>query len=520
MPSTFRPALAALVCIATGVLHQAQAAPFALARDSSVQYTQTPHKAAVRCKDLVATSNHAYSIIGAQLVEASETLPEHCRVSALAPTEVRFEVNLPTRWNGRLYMFGNGGLAGRPAIDPRQQGARDQAVAQGFATVYTDTGHDNRVHAGGTFAHNNFHKLVDYGFRAVHIAVISAKQIVNDYFGRKPAHSYFNGCSTGGRQGMLAAQRFPEDFDGIVAGAPAADYSGLKFSQAWRVAAISKSGLDEEEVLQLARHIYDQCDARDGQEDGLIGDPRRCDFDVDRDLPHCEGADTAECFDERERAALKRYYAPVTLAGSVVYPPMPVGSEVMGSTTGGERTGWYPWLINDQGPVLLDLLGSDFFRYMVFTKDRPDFDWTSFDFATEPDNLAEFRMIVDAVDPDLSQFKARGGKLLSYFGWADPDINPLTLLEYRQRVAALDTDLDDFFRVFMVPGMFHCRGGAGPDRFDAMSAVIDWVEADRPPERLKLWQIDGQGDVQAEGLSCAYPKEAVRKHGELTCDRP
>lgn len=511
----------AIVCLLLVSFH-VHADPFSNADKSRIDYQKTPHKAALTCGDLASTGAFEFTVVSSTLIKATQSVPEHCRVDGLIPTEIRFEVNLPLAWNGRLYMYGNGGLAGTPAADPSRRYAAGQALANGFATAYTDTGHDKRVQPGGTFAHNNFHKLVDYGFRAVHLTVTAAKALSNHLYGRQPAYSYFNGCSTGGRQGMMAAQRFPQDFDGIIAGAPAADYSGLKFSQAMRVSAISASGLTEAEALVLADHIYQACDDLDGSKDGLISDPRRCDFDVDRDLPACDGADTDTCFDEAERDALKQYYAPVILAGEEVYPAMPVGSEVLGATYSGEqRSGWFPWLINDNGPVLLDLLGSDFFRYMVFIEDRPDYDWTTFDYAAPPDNLDEFSQIVDAVDPDLGAFKASGGKLLSYFGWADPDINPLTLLAYREAVAAQDPQLDRFFRTFMLPGVFHCRGGAGPDRFDAVTPLIDWVERGMAPDQLATWKVDSQGQRSEQRPACVYPAEAlVNAKSQLVCSLP
>ena len=497
---------------------QVRAEAFANAGQSKVNYNATPTQSTMRCADLTAISNYEYTIISSINVVATADVPGHCRVTGLVPSEVRFEINLPTNWNDRLYMFGNGGLAGTPATDPAKQYARDLALANGFVTAYTDTGHDKRVLAGGEFAHLNLHKLVDYGFRAVHLTVTTAKSLAQAFYGNAPRHSYWNGCSTGGRQGMISAQRFPEDFDGIIAGAPAADYSGLKFSQAWRVAAISKSGLTEAEVLQLADHIYAACDGLDGLTDGLISDPRRCDFDVDRDLPHCAGEDTIECFDVAERDALKKYYSPTMLAGQQIYPAMLVGSEAAGYTSDDTgRSGWVPWLINGGKQVLLDALGSDFFRYMTFVVDRPEFDWTAFDFQTPPDNLDEFNAIVNATNPDLGRFKANGGKLLTYFGWADPDINPLTLLAYRDEVAAGDSDIDKYFRTFMVPGMFHCRGGPGPDRFDAMTPLVEWVEAGHAPDQIDVWRQSGSGVRTDTRPLCAYPKEAWSDDSGLVC---
>lgn len=492
------------------------AASFANAGQGKVDYQTTPYTPTIRCKDLIASSNYDYTVISAREIPPANGTPAHCRISGLVQTEIRFEVNLPLKWNGRLYMYGNGGLAGTPASDAGKQSQRDNALRHHFATAYTDTGHDRRSEPGGTFAYNNFHKLVDYGFRAVHLTVTSAKRIAGDYFKQTPQHSYWDGCSTGGRQGMINAQRFPDDFDGILAGAPAADYSGLKFSQAWRIAAISQSGLEEAEINELARHIYARCDAVDGLQDGLISDPRDCDFSLDL-LPKCRDSDTTECFDQRELEALKKYYSPVILAGEEIYPAMPVGSEVQGTYRGDLRTGWFPWLINPEGRTLLDLLGSDFFRYMVFFNDRPDYDWTDFDYQARPDGLEEFREVVDAIDPDLSALKARGGKILSYFGWADPDINPLTLINYREQVATLDAGVDDYFRVFLMPGMFHCRGGAGPDRFDAMTPLIDWVEAGVAPDQFNTWQASAPGERNNIRPTCAHPKRAQPQNGGFIC---
>lgn len=495
-----------------------QAEVFSNAATSDIAYGQGERTASMRCKDLLSSSDFDFTIISAIEVAATAEVPAHCRIDGLIPTEIRFETNLPLAWNGRLYMYGNGGLAGTPAIDAAKQLSRDQALAHHFVTAYTDTGHDKRVHPGGTFAHNNFHRLVDYGFRAVHLTVQASKQIAQQFYAHEVDYSYWNGCSTGGRQAMISAQRFPADFDGIIAGAPAADYSGLKFSQAARVAAITEADLDEAEINELAKHIYARCDTLDGEQDGLLSDPRLCDFDIQQHLPKCRGKDKVDCFSTQELDALARYYAPVELAGRAVYPAMPVGSEVTGVAAGQPtRTGWYPWLFNDQGPVLLDLLGSDFFRYMVFVEDRPAFDWTEFDFAEEPDNLAEFRRIVDAVDPDLSAFKQRGGKLLSYFGWADPDINPLTLLDYHAQVQTADPAVDDYFRVFMMPGMFHCRGGAGPDRFDAMTPLINWVEGGSAPDSFDTWQLSAQQQRTAIRPTCAHPKRAHKSEKGYIC---
>ena len=494
---------------------------FSRSDESASQYAQASYEPIHRCKSLVEQSDYRFTVVSAILVEANNDVPAHCRIDGLIPTEIRFELNLPLTWNGRIYMYGNGGLAGTPAVDRGKQYTRDQALKRSFATAYTDTGHDKRVTPGGTFAHNNFHKLVDYGFRAVHLTIKTSKLLAKHYYNRSANFSYWNGCSTGGRQAMISAQRFPNDFDGIIAGAPAANYSGLKFSQAWRTQAISQSTLTEAKVTTLGKVIYRACDSLDGSADGLISDPRRCDFIPSRDLSICSAKEelSSSCFSRSEIKALEKYYNPVKINEQVVYPAMPVGSEVLSSDAPSARVGWFPWLINANGRTLFDALGSDFFRYMVTIKDDPTFDWKNFSFETNPDNLDEFRAIVDAIDPDLSKFRDGGGKLLSYFGWADPDINPLTLINYHERVKSIDPSVNDYFRVFLVPGMFHCGGGPGPDSFDMMSPLIDWVEREISPKSIPAWK-EIEGKMLYSRPLCAYPEEALPSKKGFQCGVP
>jgi feruloyl esterase len=363
------------------------------------------------------------------------------------------------------------------------------------------------------------HKLIDYGYRAVHLTAVTAKQLANHYYGKEPDHSYFMGCSTGGRQALMSAQRFPQDFDGIIAGAPASDYSGLKFSQAWRMKALKDKPLDEAEIRVLSKHIYSKCDSLDGLTDGLIDDPRNCPFDPATELPRCTGEDSVECFNDLEVNALQQYYKPVSLAGQIIYPGHPVGSEVDGpGYAGASRPGWIPWLLNERGPALLDLLGSDFFRYMVFLKDDPEYDWIQFDYKEVPDGLNQFRAIVDAIDPDLSAFKKRGGKLISYFGWADPDINPLTAINYRSDVHEKTGDVDSFYQLYMVPGMFHCSGGPGPADFDLMTPLINWVEGGEASTQIIAEHRVKNTAIYSRPL-CTYPKVARLISPELDPQR-
>ncbi|MDA1076484.1 MAG: tannase/feruloyl esterase family alpha/beta hydrolase [Proteobacteria bacterium] len=485
----------------------AYAAPFDAAAESVLDYREQIGTPQAQCKRLTTLTSPDLAIVEATLITEAEVA--YCRVRGVIPLEIRFEITLPTQWNGRFYMYGNGGLAGTPPEDESRRSIALQAMEHGFATAYTDTGHDSRVETGGTFAHGKLHKLIDYGFRAVHLTSTAAKEIIQAYYAQPANYSYFQGCSTGGRQAMISAQRFPDDFDGILAGAPAADYSGLKFAQAWRSKALIDKPFREQDVERLAQVIYAKCDGIDGLVDGLIDDPRACPFDVQKDLPKCARGEEKNCFTQAQVSALETYYAPVKLAGQQVYPAHPVGSEIPGPAAGGAmRTGWVPWLLNEQGRTVLDLLGSDFFRYMAFVADDAEYNWTEFDFASVPDNIEEFRAIVDALDPDLRAFHERGGKLISYFGWADPDINPLTAIDYFDAVAGR-MPIDEFYRLYMVPGLFHCRGGPGFEQFDLMSPLINWVENGVRPDAVVAHRTF-ENAAQTRPL-CPHPQKAHYK---------
>lgn len=495
----FLPVIGLLLGGATSAV----AGPFADANSSQVDYQKAVAGPSMRCRDLMSLTTTTFTVLSADMIG------DVCRIRGVIPSEIRFEVSLPSAWNGRMMMTGNGGLAGQPLNDVRYQQVRSRIVDHGFAVAFTDTGHDNRVEPGATFAFNSLHKLIDYGYRGIHLTSQTARQLINRYYAAPPAHSYFMGCSNGGRQALMAAQRFPEDFDGILAGAPANDFTGLKLSQAHRMQALKDQPLDLEEVAVLASYIYQQCDALDGQRDGLIDDPRACHFDPASDLPRCDGGDQADCFTTAEIESLEHYYSPTQVAGVQVYPAHPVGSEVAGPNYGGKiMSGWVPWVINPQGRPLLDVLGSDFFRYIIFLHDDPDYDWTTFDFNEMPDNIEEARAILDATDPDLSAFQAAGGKLLSYFGWSDPDVNPLTAIAYRDAVAStLKQEVTDFYQLFMVPGMFHCSGGPGASDFDAITPLINWVEAGIMPARIEAQHLGANATGFSRPL-CAYPAVA------------
>jgi|TARA_B100001964_G_scaffold194552_1_gene218220 feruloyl esterase len=489
-----------LVCVGLTV----DAAPFDDAEKSRVGYRKTWIQPKISCRSLRSITTTEFTVVSAKIVD------DVCRVSGVIPREIRFEVNLPAAWNGRMMMTGNGGLAGQPPDGARYTAQRNLILQFGFATAYTDTGHDNRVEPGGSFAYNNLDKLLDFGYRGVHLTAVMAKQLIRKYYNRSENYSYFMGCSNGGRQALMAAQRFPSDFDGILAGAPANDFTGLKFSQAHRMNALADHPLSLSQVASLGAAIYDHCDVIDGVEDGLINDPRACQFEPERDLPTCtsdEKSSVSSCYTREQVQGLEQFYSTVKVAGQAVYPAFPVGSEGSGPTYGGViAPGWVPWVINPHGRPLLDVLGSEFFRYITYIVDEPDFNWNEFDFKSKPDNLDMASDILDAVDPDLTEFERQGGKLLSYFGWADPDINPLSAIHYFDQVQEVaDGEAGNFFRLFLVPGMFHCIGGPGPSDFDAISPLIDWVEKGVAPESIAARHLQDKA-VAFERPLCPYPQ--------------
>ena len=466
-----------------------------------IDYTATASRATMPCTSLRALGDYGYSIISTTLVAATADTPEHCRIYGVIRPEIRFGLHLPTAWNGRFYMQGNGGYAGNSPSDDRTLRVAIRAVSHGFAAATTDTGHDNRVEPLATFAKDNLAKEIDYGFRAVHLTARTAKSIIALYYDHPPTYSYWDGCSTGGRQGLMSAQRFPADFDGIVAGAPVLNFTDTQMAYIWNNQALARTPLSETTIAQVGEAVYERCDAVDGLEDGLIDDPRRCDFDSARDLPRCDATSGEACVTTDEIASLQAIYRGPVAGGTSLFPGQPFGAEAHG--------GWTNWIISDTGLTIGQRFSETFFKYLAFTPDESDFDWRAFDFETDPARVT-IREILDATDPDLSAFRARGGKIITHFGWADTALNPIMAVNYYEDVLATNgtAATSDFYRLFMVPGMFHCRGGIGTDRFDAMTPLIDWVEGAIAPDSIPAARIEDDKVVRTRPL-CPYPQVAA-----------
>ena len=460
----------------------------------------------------------------------TEPLPAFCRVAGIArPTsdsEIRFELWLPASgWNGKYEQVGNGGFAGTIPLS-----AMASPLLRGYATAGTDDGHVGAT--DGSWALGHPEKIVDFGYRAVHETSVQAKAIARAFYGKDLARSYFVGCSDGGREALMEAQRFPDDFVGIVAGAPANNWTHLLVGAIWDEQALLNdpaSYLPPSKLPALQNAVVAACDALDGVKDGVIADPRRCHFDPS--VVQCKGPDGPDCLTEPQIAAVRKIYGgpknPRT--GAQIFPGYSPGTEAVPAN-------WRIWISgNGPGqPTLQAFFGNTFYADMVFDNSKWDFHTFNFDsdVKTADDKTAG---ILNSTDPDLAKFKARGGKLIQYHGWGDAAIPPQNSINYFESVQSVmgktnrERDLgatQDFYRLFMVPGMSHCAGGVGATAFgnltstqrdpghDVVSALDQWVEKGVAPNQIIATGFVGGDPAKGVEMTrplCPYPEEAVYK---------
>lgn len=488
----------------------AAAQPFTNARASAANYSVTDTSPSRSCESLGTLAIAGVVSLSARTVEAMGDMPEHCRVTGTIAPEVAFEVNLPQHWNRRFYMTGNGGLAGDP-VDTPTNADRSGALVNGFVHARTNTGHDARQEPSGSFILSNPQKAIDYAFRAVHVTADTAKKIATDYYGRAVTYSYWSSCSNGGRQGLLEAQRYPSDFDGIVANAPWVDQTGFAVGAIWNEKVLSEAGVTPAKMSLVAERVMQQCDTVDGLADGLIDDPRHCPFQASRDVAICRrGVNDATCLTREEAAAIDAVYRGPPSRGKPLIAGFMPGSEAIATAPNGTRaSGWVGAILPAQpGAKPADFnLAEGVVRYLVLDPPKPDFDTLTFDYARAPATLARWSRIADAKQADLTAFRESGGKLIMTYGWADQILQPLMGVEYYEQVVAANANARDFARLFMMPGVAHCGGGVGPDRHDAVTAVIDWVETGRAPDTLLASKVVDGAVVRTRPL-CPYPQVA------------
>lgn len=423
-----------------------------------------------------------------------ESVPAFCRVAAtLTPSkdsDIKIEVWLPVSgWNQKFQAVGNGGWAGTIGYNNLAQGVKD-----GYATAGTDTGHTEN---GGSFVLGHPEKLTDFAWRSEHEMAVKGKAIVAAFYGTAAKRSYWNGCSTGGRQALKEAQMFPDDFDGIIAGAPA----NRNLTQFWDGVLMFKepgSQVPASKFPMIHQAVLDACDAKDGLKDGLISDPRKCDFDPAVLL--CKAEDGPTCLTDKQVETVRKMYEPVKnpRTGRELGPGLPRGSELS-------------WNFMGNGPdpyaVAVDQL-----KYVVF-KDA-NWDWRTFDLARDGERYwAPENLPMNATDPNMKPFFAHNGKLLMYQGFADPNVSPFQTIAYYQNVVdnlGGPAKAGNNVRLFFAPGMGHCGGGDGPNDFDKISALNRWVEMNQAPQTLTASQR-ADGKVMRTRPLCPFPQIAVYK---------
>jgi len=426
--------------------------------------------------------------------EGFADLPAFCRVALTikpsSDSDIKAETWLPlSGWNGKFQQVGNGAWGGSV-----QYGALAETLRRGYAGASTDTGHTG---VSASFALGHPEKLIDFGYRAVHETALQSKAVIAALYGAAPRLSYFTGCSGGGRQAFMEAQRYPEDFDGIIAGAPGYNRTDQSFQlvSITQATHIDKaSWIPPEKYPALHQAALNSCDALDGVTDGLISDPTRCRFDPA--AIQCRGADGPNCLTAAQVVAAKKVYAAVNdpKTGQEIFPGLEPGSELRWAGTSG-------------GPRPLGM-SDDLFKFVVFQD--PNWDFRTLDVGR---HLELARKIdngtLSPTSPNLKLFVGRGGKLLMYHGWGDQNISPQSSVRYYHKlVAALgQPQVDDSVRLFMVPGMGHCGGGEGPNVFDTLTALEQWREHGAAPNEIIASQITN-GSVSRTRPLCPYPQVA------------
>jgi feruloyl esterase len=452
-------------------------------------------------------------------------------------------VQLPLRanWNGRLVNIGDNGKDGTLNFD-------NNRVAQGYAVANSNSGHDAAAEPGSSFARDNLDAAIDFGYRAVHLTANASKAVVRAFYGKTAAYAYFDGCSTGGRQGLMEAQRFPEDFDGIVAGAPFTAYTAVNMQEVWIAQKVfehnfagnlafdkDRDGVPESltkwEILRDA--VLAKCDEKDGIKDGVIDDPLSCDFRPEVDLAKwmCAGdVDGDNCFTKRQIQTIQSLYRGAQDSkGNRIVKGYTLGSEWHWSTRFIPHKGnnltpsrianaddHVNFLFYEKSPgVPVPVANPNATRYTPNKKATPpEFAWWEFNIDDVTAGKGSLMMsIMDPTDPDLTRFLQReNGKLLLYEGWAD-DIPVEPIVDYYKSMVAATFGGDaaaagEKSRLFLLPGVGHCRGGPGPDTWDRLEPLVNWVEKGQAPAHLVVERLT-EGKVDNQRKVCPYPQRAV-----------
>ena len=467
----------------------------------------------VDCESLVSLTLPDVVVTEASVVEEPA---RHCKVVGTVGGVIGFSLWLPEEWNGRFLMGGSGGFV---APENNQALRWDSDLLEtGYATASTDTGH----RAGtfdGSWALNDLEAIVNFGHLATHRAAVTSKAIMAARYGQPATKSFFFGCSNGGRQALQAAQRYPDDFDAVIAGAPALDFTGGVSSLLQIASRMHPDPRDLDTPVvslpdrqRLRAAIEAQCDGLDGVEDGILQDPIACDFDPASLACSTDEAET--CLDAEEIQAIQTVYQGPTAGAQALHVGFPFGAEAM------DINGWGSWLTGDNadgspswteslglGPSAAFAFGMGVMRYFV----HHDSDWSyvGYDWTRYEDDTRVLAATLNAEDPDLSAFRERGGKLLMYHGWSDVALSAHMSIDYVERVYELDPTAREDVRLFMMPGVLHCNGGPGPSQVDFVAALEAWHRSDEAPAELTATYPDKPGERKL----CAWPQQAQYQNG-------
>jgi hypothetical protein len=431
--------------------------------------------------------------------------PSNCKVTGVIGREINFELLLPLEWNGIYVMGGGGGFVGSV------QNMAAGKVKEGYATSGTDTGHKTTGLGSADWALNDMEKQVNFGHLAVHRTAEVSKAIIGNYYGKWPKYSYFMGCSRGGGQAMMEAQRYPDDFDGIIAGAPAFDWTAIaveaiKNTQAVYPTKLTESILTREHIKILQEAVLNQCDLLDGVRDSIINNPTNCKFDF-AVLPMCPGDVPGKgCFTSAQVKAIKTIYNGFDIGSGIKYPGFPYGGE-------NEGGGWITWItgpneMTTKGgyPSLTAYFGIEIFKYLILQD--PNWNYLGYKFSGYEKEMRYAAAYLNATSVDYSGFKNRKGKIIFYHGWNDPALSALSTIEHYNAVRVADPSINDYMRLYLLPGVLHCGGGEGPSDADLLAVLRDWVENGKSPERVIVSKKVLGKEVMSRPVY-PYPQEAI-----------
>jgi hypothetical protein len=466
------------------------------------------------CAEFASTDFEGVDITNAEAVTDREDLPPFCAIQGVIEPDIEFESRFPLAgWNGKFYQSGCGGYCGRVLPDKKgYSNTINKALERGYATITTDAGH-TAGNGDASWARDNPIAVEVYAHKSIPLAYQAGTRMVEAFYGKQADLQYFGGCSNGGRMAAMAAQRYPELFDGILGGGAVLNLSqngGIYGS--WVVQ--SNTDPDGQRILNranfahklplLEQAVLAQCDESDGDADGIISLPRNCRVDIAA-LPTCTEEAGDACFSSAELSVLEKWYqGPQDSSGKQLYPGMPAGSERF----------WVVWFLDGESHIAPgNALGGDYAMYLGFEDGAPD-DYTAldFDFDRDPVRLETNGRLLDALDPDLSAFRDAGGKYLMWHGWQDPLVLPDQSVEYYQSVQnQMGDGVDDFFSLFMIPGQGHCweMPAATPDRFDPIAMLENWVENGVTPSRLAATALDPAAAVVPAAVVCPFPELPV-----------